>query len=101
MRDYPAVYPFDSECDCPSPFPSAVVEELLPAANEVWFREHQDDLGIITEPAAAQGRPRLTVVQKAPAAERPGHRPQGTRPDGLLAGNPPAEPKTWAGVRVG
>ena len=40
-RDFPAVWPFDSECGCPSPFRPVVVEEELPVPNERWFAQQR------------------------------------------------------------
>ena len=63
--------------------------EELPAPDERWFCEHVELVGLVREPAPAQGRPQLRVVKAAAPA------------DGLLAGEPPAGPKPWTGVRVG
>jgi len=94
-RDYPAAWPFDSECNCGSPYPMPVEEPMAPA-NEIWFRQNVELVGLIRAPVSAQSRPQLTVVKK-----RPGCRPQGTPSGGLLAGDRPAERRSWEGVRVG
>ena len=67
-RDFAANYPFDSECRCGSPFPPAPTFKELAAPNEIWFRAHRDDLGIVNESVPTQNRPRPAVVKKpAPA----------------------------------
>jgi len=65
VRDWPAVYPFESECNCGSPFPSAPILEELPAPNERWFELHTELIGLVREPAPTQSQPRAAVVKKS------------------------------------